>query len=148
MKSASRFMLMVLAFGVAAWAQSTSQNPTGNDNGQKAPTAQSETKSGCPCCQKMEGGENAMSCCEHHDAAGSKAGMSCCSGKDGESCMKGDKSAKASCFDGKCCKGEASCCKGKDAKNCCAGSGKDDKMAMACCGQGQCGHHAQETMDK
>ena len=69
--------------------------------------------------------------------------MVCCNGKDGESCMKGDKSAKASCTDGKCCDS-------KDGKDCCAGSEKDGKMAMACCGSGKCGmeHHDHENMDK
>ena len=141
MRSVSRFMLMVLALAVATWAQSASQNPTSANDAQKAPAAQSETKAECPCCQKMEGGKDAMSCCAHHNQAGAKEEMSCCSGKDAKLCMKGDKSAKASCAEGKCCNR-------KDGKDCCAGAGKDDKMAMACCGHGQCGHHDHGTMDK
>ncbi len=151
MKSASRFMLMVLALAFAAWAQSASQNPTSPNDAQKAPAAQSETKAECPCCQKMADGKATMSCCARHKHdQGAKEGMSCCGGKDGESCMKSDTSAKASCDDGKCCNGDAKCCKDKDSKDCCAGSDKGDKMAMACCGHGQCGmgHHDHGTMDK
>jgi len=144
MKSVAKFTLMILVLALASWAQTATQNPTSPSDAQKAPAAQSETKAGCPCCQKMADSKDAMSCCAHHNhAKGAKEEMSCCGGKDSKSCMKGDESAKASCADGKCCSG-------KDGKNCCAGSDKGDKMAMACCGHGQCGmgHHDHANMDK
>ena len=143
MKSVAKFTLMILALALASWAQTATQNPTSPRDTQKASAAQSETKAECPCCQKMAESKDAMSCCAHHNhAKGAKEEMSCCGGKDGKSRMKGDKSVSASCADGKCCNG-------KDEKGCCCGSDKADKMAMACCGHGQCGMgHDHADMDK
>lgn len=142
MKSIARFIPMVLVFALAAWAQTATPNPPSAGDAQKAPVAQSSSKAECPCCQKMADGKDAMACC-HHEANVKDAAMACCNGKDAKSCMKADKSAKASCEGGKCCAG-------KDVKNCCAGSEKDGAMAMACCGKGQCGmgHHDQGNVDK
>ena len=150
MKSVAKFTLMILALALACWAQTATQSTTNANDAQKAPAAQSETKAECPCCQKMADSKDAMSCCAHHShASGGKEEMSCCGGKDGKSCMKGDKSAKASCADGKGCTGEAQCCSGKDGKSCCAGADKGDKMAMTCCGHGHCGMgHDHTDMDK
>jgi hypothetical protein len=143
MKSLVKLIPMVLALALASWAQTSTQNPPSTSDQQTVTAPQSESKTAdCPCCQKMADSKAAMPCC-HQAAKGKDAAMACCSGKDGKSCTKGDKSAKAACADGKCCDR-------KVAKNCCKGMEPDGKMAMACCGSGQCGmgHHDQANMDK
>jgi hypothetical protein len=141
MKSATKITLTILVFALAGWAQTATQTPAAPSDAQKTPVAQSETKAGCPCCQKMAEGKDAMSCCAHHKGAKSDAAMTCCSGKDGKSCMKGDKSAKADCAGCKCCNGEGQ-------KDCCAECAKNT-MAMACCGHGHCGKgHDHTDIDK
>lgn len=137
MKSATKLTTLILILALAGWAQTATQTPTTPADTQKSPAGQAETKNGCPCCQKMAEG---MSCCHH--GKGEKAATSCCNGKDGQTCMKGDKSANASCADCKCCNGQ-----GK--KDCCANCAKNDTMAMTCCGHGHCGmEHDHENMDK
>ncbi len=142
MRSISKSMLMVLILALASWAQTTNQSSPATTDKQ-GPAAQSEQKAESSCCAKMAGSKKGMTCCAHDEHASADSTMSCCSGKDGKSCMKADASGKASCSGGKCCNG-------KKAKDCCAGSGKNDKMAMACCGQGKCGMagHDQMNMDK
>jgi hypothetical protein len=143
MKSLAKIIPMILVLTLAAWAQTATQNPSSTGDTQKAPAVQSDSQTaGCPCCQKMADSKEGMKC-SAKQCKGKDGAMACCNGKDGKSCMKGDKSAKASCAGDKCCAS-------KNAKNCCSGSDKDDKMAMACCGDGQCGmgHHDHETMDK
>jgi len=143
MKSAKNLTLLVFILALTSWAQTATQTPANPADTQKASAAPSETKTGCPCCQKMAEGKDAMSCCHHgKDGKGEKAATSCCNGKDGQMCMKGDKSAKASCAN-------CECCNGKGEKDCCAHCAKETKMAMSCCGHGHCGMgHDQANMDK
>ena len=141
MKSITKLTLMVMVLALTAWAQTATQNPSSSD-AQKAPVAQSSSKPDSTCCQKIADSKDAMACC-HHAAKGNDAEMACCNGTNAKSCMKTHKSAKASCVGGKCCAD-------KDAEDCGAASEKDGKMAMACCGKGQCGlgHGNQGNMDK
>ena len=108
MKSATKLMVLVLTLALVSWAQTATPTPAA-PGAQKAPAAQSETKTGCPCCQKMADSKNAMSCCAHQKDAKSGTPMSCCGGKDGKSCMKGDKS-NASCADCQCCRRKGLLC--------------------------------------
>ena len=141
MKSAMKLTAVVLILALASWAQTATQAPANPTDTQNAAAAQSETKAGCPCCQKMAQGKDAMSCCTHQKDAKNGAPMSCC-GRDGSSCMKGDKSAKASCTDCKCCNGQGE-------KDCCAKCAKNSTMAMTCCGHGHCGMgHDHANIDK
>jgi hypothetical protein len=120
MKSMTVALVMVLA--LAMWAQTGTQAPAGG--AQKAPAAESQTKGGCPCCQK-KAGEQEMGCC-HQKTGQGEAAMCCRGDKEGNACMKTDKCAKAaSCADGKCCNRSVE-------KACCNACGKSGPMAMAC----------------
>ena len=125
-----KMLAMILALTVLPWAQtSTPNNPD--------TTAQSTTKTKCPCCQKMADAKDGKSCCAHHDmAAKDGKAMSCCSAKDGKSCMNGDKKEMAACAKAGCC---------AEGKDCCKKDG--DKSAMACCDGGQCGMHHDTAPD-
>ncbi len=143
MKSVAKLIPMLLVLTLASLAQTTTQTPSRSNDQQTVTAPQADSKTAqSSCCQKMADSKSAMSCC-HQQANGKDAAMACCSGKDGMSCMKSDKSAKAACTDGKCCDRKA-------AKGCCKGTEPDGTMAMACCGSGQCGmgHHDQANMDK
>jgi len=141
MKSAKNLTLLVFILALTSWAQTATQTPANPTDTQKASAAPSEMKTGCPCCQKMAEGKDAMSCCHHgKDGKGEKAATSCCNGKDGQMCMKGDKSASCA---------NCECCNGKGEKDCCAQCAKETKMAMSCCGHGHCGMgHDHADMNK
>jgi hypothetical protein len=136
-------ILLILCLATVSVAQTSTPTKADPSTGQKAVTTESvKAKANCPCCQKMADSQDAKSCCQHDPAVkGEKQAMSCCQGNDGMSCMKGDKdkSADATCANGKCC--------GANAKeDCCATSDKTtEQAAMACCGAagGHCGaaHH-------
>lgn len=116
-----KLLVMILALAVLPWAQTSTPDSS-------KPDTQSTTKTHCPCCQKMADSKDGKSCCAHHGmAAKDGKDMACCSGRDGKSCMKGDKKEMACAKEG--------CC--KDSKDCCQKDG--DKSAMACCSGGQCG---------
>jgi hypothetical protein len=147
MKAAAKLTLMTFVFALACWAQTATQTPGASGEAQKAATPQSETKAGCPCCQKMADSKNAMPCCAHHKhESGEDAAMCCCNGKDDKSCMKGDNSAGSRCpgGNGSNGKGKKGCC--------CSDCEQGDKMAMGCCGHGHCGmshdHASMDHMDK
>jgi hypothetical protein len=130
---------LILALTVASWAQTATPNPP-------APTPQEnaapQAKADCPCCDKTAGAKEGQSCCRHEIAGKDEKAMSCCSGekasaccggKEAKSCMKGDKDKTAGAC-GDCC--------GKDhERGCCASHNKDDKTAMSCGKDKQCGEH-------
>jgi hypothetical protein len=129
-----KMIALFLALSLSAWAQSaTTPNPT---------TPQDSPKAACSdCCKHMasdKDSKDAKGCC--HDMKASADGKtSCCEGKDGMSCMKGEK-ADASCDKGKCCDM-------KDSKGCCSHA-DGDKTAMACCSGNQCGkQHTHASMN-
>jgi hypothetical protein len=122
-----RFLAMILALSLLAWAQESPS--TSAPNATPKPEANS-------CCHHASDMKNGAGCCSHasadaKDAAGccggakcqTKAGKSCCAGmatadaksfngKDMKKCMKQCKK-NGGCADGKCWGGE------KSAMNCC-----------------------------
>ena len=130
---------LILALTVASWAQTTTQNPPA-----PAPQENSapQAKADCACCDKTAGAKEGQSCCRHEMAGKDEKAMSCCSGekasaccggKEAMSCMKGDKDKTAAAC-GDCC--------GKDhEKGCCSSHNKDDKTAMSCGSEKECGEH-------
>jgi len=146
----SKLMVLILFVATVSWAQTPTQTKSDSTDSQKPVAAEkAPAKTDCPCCQKMADSKDAKPCCHHDSAAkGENSAMACCSGKDGASCMKGDKdkSASAACANGKCC--------GGDQKDCCAKSDKTtEQAAMECYGGGSgehCGmaHHEPGDMAK
>lgn len=145
-----KILAVFMLSAVLSVAQTLTQTkPVPPDTPSASSVAQDTKKAGCPCCQKMAEGKDAKSCCPHDAATtGEKEATSCCQGKDGTSCMKGDKdkSADAACGNGKCCGGNTE-------EGCCAKADKTtEQVTMACCGgpDGHCAmaHHAHRDLNK
>lgn len=136
-----KIVAFALVLTVMSWAQSTTTSTQAQATDQKS----AETKTNCPCCDKIASGDHKdMAACMRHNASGKKdkAVMPCCSSKDakdaasgctgkyGKSCVKGDAASAACCAGGQCGEGhEMACCSDKDRK----------KTANDCCGGKQCG---------
>jgi hypothetical protein len=119
-----RIIALILALSVLSWTQTSTQPPTSTTPSQNAPAA--DKKAACPCCEKTaSAGDNKAACCEHMKDG--KCDMASCQGKDGMSCMKGDKEkGVAGCGDKTCAE-----------HGCCSHDHEHDKAAMSCCGE-QC----------
>ena len=147
-----RILTLCLLLSTFVWSQTAPQSQA-SDPAPGAAATQSKTE--CPCCQKMagmkmSGSKDGMACCRQKmSSKGDKAAMSCgkdakCAMADGKSCMQAKDGAK----DGKAMACGKGCCGGDQAKGCCMKSGSGDK-AMSCCGSGQCGEaHSHETPGK
>src|SRR5258708_36243216 len=126
---------LILALTVASWAQTTTPNPSA-----PAPQENTAPQAKADCCHKTASGNEGQSCCRHEMGGKDEKAMSCCAGekasaccggKETKSCMKDDKDKTAAAC-GECC--------GKDhEKGCCASHNKDDKTAMSCGKDKQCG---------
>ena len=139
-----KFKLIVFAlfFSMLSFAQATNQNKPDPTKSQPQVAAQSGVKTECPCCNGMTDSKDGKPCCQHESAAkDGKDTPACCQGKDGVSCMKGDKAKSADA---------APCCGGADQKGCCTKSEKtSEATTMACCGGpgGHCGMQQHEHAD-
>lgn len=143
-----KFKLMILALSFSAVSFAQTANPSKPDvTKSQAPAAtQSEAKAECPCCKAMAGGKDAKPCCQHESTAkDGKDTPACCQGKEGMSCMKGDKAKSVD-------SASACCCAGADKKGCCAKSEKtSEPTAVACCSGpgGHCGmQHERPDLNK
>lgn len=143
-----RLIAIVLALAAFSWAQTT---PAAKPSATQTSTASvpAATEASCPCCQKMADSKAAESCCAHNEEGSSaKSQMPCCKakqGKDGVSCMKGDKDKSAAA-----CGSNGKCGDGKE--GCCAKADKSTEQAIACCrASGEhCGmaHHEHADINK
>jgi hypothetical protein len=128
---------LILALTVASWAQTATPNPSAS-----APQENTAPQANADCCHKNASANQGQSCCRHEMAGKDEKAMSCgsgekasacCSGKEAKSCMEGDKDKTAAAC-GECCG------KGHE-KGCCSSHDKDDKTAMSCGDDKQCGDH-------